>query len=40
MTFIVGKDGIVYQRDLGENTSDVAAAMAGYDPGEGWTPAI
>jgi hypothetical protein len=40
MTFIVGQDGIVYQKDLGEETKDVAAAMAEYNPGDGWTPAI
>jgi hypothetical protein len=40
MTFIVGQDGIVYQKDLGEKTSDIATAMAEYNPGDGWTPAI
>ncbi len=28
MTFIVGKDGVVYQKDLGENTSTLAQALA------------
>src|SRR5271170_961287 len=28
MTFMVGKDGIIYQKDLGEKTKDTAAAMA------------
>jgi hypothetical protein len=36
MTFIVNHDGIVYQRDLGEDTDAVARAMAAYDPGAGW----
>lgn len=40
MTFIVGKDGVVYQKDLGEKTADIAAAMAEYNPGDGWNPAI
>jgi hypothetical protein len=40
MTFIVGKDGIVYQKDLGEGTSDAAAALTEYNPGDGWNPAI
>ena len=40
MTFIVGKDGIVYQKDLGEKTGEIAAAMTEYNPGDGWTPAI
>ena len=40
MTFIVGRDGIVYQTDLGDKTTDVVQAMEAYDPGEGWKPAI
>jgi hypothetical protein len=40
MTFLVGKDGVVYQKDLGEKTADTAAAMAEYNPGDGWSPAI
>jgi Protein of unknown function (DUF2950) len=39
MTFVIGKDGIVYQKDLGEKTTDVASALADYNPGDGWTPA-
>ena len=38
MTFIVGKDGVVYQKDLGEKTADVAPAMTEYNPGDGWKP--
>ncbi|HMD10382.1 MAG TPA: DUF2950 domain-containing protein [Candidatus Acidoferrum sp.] len=40
MTFVVGKDGIVYQKDLGEKTAEVAGAMAEYNPGDGWSPAL
>jgi hypothetical protein len=40
MTFIVGQDCKIYQKDLGEKTADVAAALAEYNPGDGWTPAI
>ena len=40
MTFIVGKDGIVYQKDLGEKTADLAAAISAYDPDDGWKPAL
>jgi hypothetical protein len=40
MTFVVGKDGIVYQKDLGEKTADVASATTEYNPGDGWSPAI
>jgi hypothetical protein len=36
MTFIVGKDGIVYQKDLGEKTTDLAVAIAEYNPSDGW----
>jgi hypothetical protein len=37
MTFIVSKDGTVYQKDLGEKTTDLAIAMAEYNPGDGWS---
>jgi Protein of unknown function (DUF2950) len=40
MTFIVGKDGIVYQKDLGDKTDEIAQAMSDYDPGESWNPAL
>jgi hypothetical protein len=40
MTFIVGKDGTVYQKDLGEKTTDLAAAMVQYDPEDGWSSAL
>jgi hypothetical protein len=40
MTFIIDNDGIVYQTDLGEKTATIAAAMAEYNPTDGWTPAI
>jgi hypothetical protein len=38
MTFIVGQDGVVYQKDLGEQTAKVAVTVTGYNPGDGWTP--
>jgi hypothetical protein len=40
MTFLVGQDGIVYQKDLGEETATVVKAFSAYDPGEGWSFAI
>jgi Protein of unknown function (DUF2950) len=40
MTFIVSKDGVVYQKDLGEKTAEIAKAITEYDPGDGWKPAI
>jgi DUF2950 family protein len=36
MSFMVGPDGVVYQKDLGEKTGDVAVAVAEFNPGEGW----
>ena len=36
MTFIVGKNGVVYQKDLGEKTTDLAVAIAEYNPSDGW----
>jgi len=40
MTFIVAKDGVVYQKDLGEKTTDEGASMTDYNPGDGWGPAV
>jgi len=40
MTFIVGPDGAVYQKDLGETTTSKAQALSDYDPADGWSPAI
>jgi DUF2950 family protein len=37
MTFIVGQDGVVYQKDLGDKTTDIASTMTDYDPADGWT---
>ncbi len=38
MTFIVGPPGIVYQKNLGEKTTEAAAAITTYDPDASWTP--
>lgn len=40
MTFIVDKDGVVYQSDLGEKTTEIGAGMTEYNPSGGWRPAI
>jgi len=40
MTFIVGGDGVVYQRDLGKATGTVVDAMKVYDPDPGWRKAV
>jgi hypothetical protein len=37
MTFIVNQDGKVYQRNLGEKTSQIAGAMKEYNPCSEWT---
>ena len=37
MTFIVGKDGVIYEKDLGEKTSEEVAAVTAYNPGQGWS---
>jgi Protein of unknown function (DUF2950) len=39
MTFILNRDGVVYQKDLGENTAAVAASIETFNPTDGWTPA-
>lgn len=36
MTFIVSRDGVVYQKDLGPNSATAAKAMTAFDPGAGW----
>jgi len=36
MTFIVNQDGVIYQRNFGDNTDSIARAMSEYDP-NGWT---
>jgi len=37
MTFIVGPDGDVYQKDLGSETARIAAAMTTFDPDLTWS---
>jgi hypothetical protein len=39
MTFIVNHDGVVFQRDLGDNTDAIARAMTAFDPQPGWIKA-
>ena len=36
MTFTVGPDGKVYQKDLGDNTEEAARAMTTFDPDSSW----
>jgi hypothetical protein len=37
MTFIINQHGVVYQKDLGEKTLDLAGAMTEYNPDSTWT---
>jgi len=36
MSFMVNKSGVVYEKDLGPNTNDVAAKIDRYNPDPGW----
>ena len=38
MTFVVGPQGVVYQKDLGDQTAEIAKAMMAFDPDESWNP--
>ena len=35
MTFIVNYDGVVYQKDLGPKTAELAPKITRFDPGDG-----
>jgi hypothetical protein len=37
MTFVVNQDGIVYEKDLGTDTLNVAAGLNAFDPDPTWT---
>jgi hypothetical protein len=36
MTFIVNQDGMVYEKDLGAKTADIAQSLRAYDPDKTW----
>jgi hypothetical protein len=36
MSFLVGTDGVVYEKDLGPKTAGTAVAITEYNPGDGW----
>ncbi len=38
MTFMVSNDGVVYQKDLGPNTLEVAKKIDRFNPDKTWTP--
>lgn len=39
MTFIASHHGVIYEKDLGPDTATEAAAIAAFDPSDGWAPA-
>ena len=38
MTLLLSREGVVYQKDLGEKTTEIAASIKDYNPTQGWTP--
>jgi hypothetical protein len=38
MTFMVSREGVVYQKDLGAGTADLAKAINQFDPDASWDP--
>jgi hypothetical protein len=38
MSFIVNQDGVVWQRDFGDDTAQLVAAIQAFDPDRHWTP--
>ena len=37
-TFIINQDGVVYQKDLGKDSADLAKAMTVFNPDKSWKP--
>jgi hypothetical protein len=40
MTFLVDKSGIVYEKDLGKDTPDMASSFTEYNPDNTWKPVV
>jgi hypothetical protein len=40
MTFIVNQDGVVFQKDLGEDTATVVESIQKFDPDSSWTAIV
>ena len=38
MSFMVNQQGVIYQKDLGEPSAEVGAAIDTFDPDDSWTP--
>jgi hypothetical protein len=39
-TFMVSQDGVVYQKDLGPNTLEIARGIDRFNPDKSWTPVL
>ena len=39
-TFMVSQDGVVYQKDLGPNTLEIAKGIDRFNPDRTWTPVL
>ena len=39
-SFLVSHNGVLYEKDLGEKTTETATSMEAFDPGEGWSEAV
>jgi hypothetical protein len=37
MTFMISRNNVLYQKDLGADTAARAKAITSFDPGTGWT---
>jgi hypothetical protein len=40
MTFIINQDGVLFQKDLGKTTAEIATAMTEFDPDGSWTAVV
>jgi len=38
MSFLINQDGVVFEKNLGENTTDVAKAILAFNPDDTWKP--
>jgi hypothetical protein len=36
MTFLINQNGVVYEKNLGEQTAEIAGAMTEYNPDSTW----
>jgi hypothetical protein len=38
MTFMISRDGVLFQKDLGKSTTETATAISQFDPDSSWSP--